>query len=126
MRRWGRSIAVVVLAGLVTAVVLFGVTSWTAEYTYLGPACATNTVAQPGFDPWTGEPRGRIFDCAPIDGSATTRITGEPPDELIGRRAVPLPVGFALTVFIALIWLGARAITEADRRRASNPEPTIG
>ena len=35
---------------------------------------------------------------------------------MVDRRAVPLPVGFALTVFIALTWLAAKSITEADRR----------
>jgi hypothetical protein len=126
MRRWGRSIAVVILCGVVTAIILFGVTSATPTYAYLGPLCAIREIAPPGFDPWTGVPHGRIFDCKPIDGSATTRVTGEPPDELIGRPVVPLPLGFALGAFITLVWLTARSITEADRRRGRNPEATSG
>ena len=120
MRRWGRSIAVVVLAGVVTAFVLYGVTSWTPYYAYLGTGVGVRHVSNPGFDPWTGEPHGRIVDYTPIDGS-TTRITQEPEDDMIDRRAVPLPVGFALTVFIALIWRTARSTTEADRPSATEP-----
>ena len=119
-RRWGKSIAVVVLAGVVTALVLFGVTGGSATYSYLG-FCGP-TVA-PGFDPWTGEPHGGIFRCTRIDGPITIE-PGEVPDDLIGRRAVPLPVGFALGAFIALVWLPVGWI--ADRRRAWNPgEPQL-
>ena len=83
MRRWGRSIAVVVLAGVVTAFVLYGVTSWTPYYAYLGTGVGVRHVSNPGFDPWTGEPHGRIVDFTPIDGSATTtRITQEPEDDM--------------------------------------------
>ena len=124
MRPWGKSIAVVVVGGVVTAIALFVLTSATPTYAYLGPLCAIREIAPPGFDPWTGEPHGRIFDCKPIDGSATTRVTGEPPDELIGRPVVPLPVGFALGAFITLAWLTVGSI--ADRRRAWIPEATSG
>ena len=122
-RRWTRSISVVVLAGMVTAIALFVLTSVTEIHASFGSGVGKQVVAMPGFDPWTGEPHGRIFDCKPIDGSATTRITEEPPDDLIARRAVPLPVGFALGVVIALAWLTARSIAD---RRAWNPEATSG
>jgi hypothetical protein len=81
-----------VFGGVVTATALFVLTSWTPEYTFLGPLCATRTVVHPGFDLWTGQPHGRTYDCAPIDGSATTRITAPVPDDLIDRRAIPLPI----------------------------------
>ena len=124
LRRWKSSIAVVALGGVVTAIALFGVTSQVEKYGYLGPLCAIRDVAHPGFDLWTGEPHGRVYDCAPIDGSATTRVTAAVPDELIGRRAVPLPVGFAVGAFIALVWLTVGSIT--DRRRSWSPEATSG
>jgi hypothetical protein len=119
-----RSIAVVVLGGAVTAIALFGVTSQAPTYGYLGPLCAQH-VAGPGFDPWTGEPHGRIFTMPVgswdgcLTGQAVRTIKGEVPAELIDRLAVPLPVGFALGAFIALIWLTARSITEADRRTSA-------
>lgn len=96
------SIAAVVLAGCVTAGALFVVTSWTSIYGYLGPLRAQE-VAAPGFDAWTGVPHGRTYDCTPLDGTATRRVTTGVPDDLIGRRAVPLPVGFAVGGFIALV-----------------------
>jgi hypothetical protein len=104
MRRVRTSWAWVVFGGVVTATALFVLTSWTPEYTFLGPLCATRTVVHPGFDLWTGQPHGRTYDCAPIDGSATTRITAPVPDDLIDRRAIPLPIGFALGAFIVLVW----------------------
>ena len=120
-----RSIAVVVLGGVVTAITLFSVTSQAPTYGYLGPLCAQH-VAGPGFDPWTGEPHGRIYDCTPIfdESAPTTRITGDVPAELADRRAVPLPVGFAIGSFIALVWLTATSLT--DRRHAWSPEVTSG
>ena len=120
MRRWTRSIAVVVLVGAVTALGLFGVTSGTTAHGYLGFCGPT---VDPGFDPWTGEPHGGIFRCTRIDGP-TTIEPGEVPDELIGRQAVPLPFGFALGVVIALAWLAVGSI--ADRRRAWTPRPRAG
>jgi hypothetical protein len=109
-----RSIAVVVLSGVVTATVLFVLTSHSPVYGYLGPLCATRTVVHPGFDPWTGEPHGRTYECKSFDGSAITLVTDKAPDELIDRRAVPLPVGFVVGVFFALVWLTVASV--ADRR----------
>jgi len=108
------------------AIILFGVTSGTPGYTFLGPHCATRTVVNPGFDPWTGEPYGRTYECIDIlaDEPSTRLVTDEAPDDLIGRPVVPLPLGFALGALIALIWLTARSITEADRRRPWNREAT--
>jgi hypothetical protein len=99
------SIAVCVLGGVLTAFVLLVVTASTPRYVYTGPLCQLTTVADPGFDPWTGEPHGRIFDCQPLDGSPVARVTSDAPTELIGCRAVPLPLGFGPGVFIALMWL---------------------
>jgi hypothetical protein len=113
-----RSIALVALAGVVTATVLFVLTSGTRGYGFLGPLCAANEVAAPGFDPWTGEPHGRIFDCVDRFGeasSATTRITAEPPIELMDRQAVPLPAGFAIGAVIAVVWLTVRSVTDRPR-----------
>ena len=110
-----RRITFVILTGVVLGVfmgeVLFVATSVTQPYTYLGPLCA-QTVSDPGFDPWTGEPHGRIFTGRWAAGgcvtgqAALTTITAEPPTDMIGRRAIPVPAGFALGVAIALIWWG--------------------
>ena len=121
MRRWGRSIAVVVPAGVVTAFVLYGVTSWT-PYSRI-PRDRRRRATRRRIQAST---HGRV---SPTDGSSTshpstgsaTRIAQEPEDDMIDRRAVPIPVGFALTVFIALIWHTARSTTEADRPSATEP-----
>ena len=128
MRRLMRSIAVVVLGGVVTAVALFGVTSQAPTYGYLGPLCATRTVVNPGFDPWTGEPYGRTYECIDIlaDEPSTRLVTDEAPDDLIGRPVVPLPVGFVLGAFITLVWLTARSITEADAGGRGNSGSRAG
>ena len=104
------SIAVLVLGGMFTALALFIVTAWTPRYVYTGPLCQLRTIADPGFDPWTGEPRGRIFDCQPVDGSPMTRINAYPPSELLERRAVPLPLGFAIGVSMASMWLRSSGV----------------
>ena len=102
MKRAVKTIGVVVLGGVVAAIVLFGVTGYAPIRSYLG-MCQPTVV--PGFDPWTGEPHGGIWRCPRFDGSAATTAPGEVPDELIDRPVVPLPVGFALGAFIALVWL---------------------
>jgi len=99
------SIAVVAFGGVLAAFALFIVTASTPKYTYTGPLCQLRTVADPGFDAWTGEAHGRIFDCQPLDGSPIRRINADPPAELLGRRAVPLPLGFGIGAFIAFVWL---------------------
>jgi hypothetical protein len=115
------AIAVAVLGGVLTAFALFAVSASTPGYVYTGPLCQLRTVADPGFDPWTGEPHGRIFDCRPLDRSPISRVIADPPTELIGRRAVPLPLGFGLGVFIALMWLRS---ARGSPSRPWNPEET--
>jgi hypothetical protein len=110
-----------VLSGVVTATALFVLTSQAPAYGYLGPLCATRTVVHPGFDPWTGEPHGRTYECKPLDGSATTLVADKAPDELIARRAVPLPVGFHVGAFFALVWRTVASV--ADRRTSTFKGP---
>ena len=117
-RSWVRQIARVIVTGVLVivtgvvmgvfmGVVLYTATSLTGPYNYLGKC--QPTVAKPGFDPWTGEPYGGILACTHIDGSAMTRRNAAVPDDMVGRRAIPVPAGFALGVAIALIWWGRRA-----------------
>jgi hypothetical protein len=99
-----RRIALVILTSVVMGVVM-GVVLYTATSsepkTYLGKC--QPTVAKPEFDPWTGEPYVGILACTHIDGSVTRRNAAVP-DDMVGRRAIPVPAGFALGVAIALIW----------------------
>jgi hypothetical protein len=69
--------------------------------------------AQAGFDPWTGLPHGLTYHCPPLSGQSagTTDDTGpqttfvEPiPPEILGRHAIPVPLGFILGGAIVLLW----------------------
>jgi hypothetical protein len=83
------SVAVMAVGGAALAVIIFLATSTTPLYRYLGPLCA-QTVSDPGFDPWTGQPHGRIYTCP------GELLTSEAPHELVGRWVVLLPDGFAV------------------------------
>ena len=91
-------LGIVLAGGAVISLTAFSLTSITPTYLYLGPVCAANDV-HPGFDPWTGEAHGRnyTYDCLgseawepanPID------FVGDVPPELVGRREIPVPLGF--------------------------------
>jgi hypothetical protein len=103
------------LGACVIGVAAFWLTSSTATYTYLGPLCLTGIVREPGFDPWTGQPYGTIYLCTndlPGLGDGSTReVTDGPPDDLVGRWAIPVPVGTAL----GFLLLGGLA-TYSERR----------
>ena len=117
---WLRTFGFVVAGGAVLSVAAFLLTSTTPSYIYLGPACAQN-VAGPAFDPWTGQPHGRIYDtwdcfaAAPGTLASLTRVVDPVPDEMLGRNAIPLPVGFAVG---CVITVGAMAVL---RRRPKDP-----
>lgn len=120
-----RSIAAIALGGTVSAAALFWATSSITIHGNLGPGVGMKLVADAAFDPWTGEPHGAVYDVdSNLDGTPDRRVASEPPSDMIGRRAVPLPVGFALGTFIVLVWLTAGRI--GARRRASNDEAASG
>jgi hypothetical protein len=110
LRRVTRLAAATLCAGLAIGLVGFGLTASHPPYFYLGPLCATANVQLPGFDPWTGLPQGRIYVCNEtyIRDDGTT-VVGPPPrivadpiqDELVGRRAIPLPIGFVVGALIS-------------------------
>jgi hypothetical protein len=114
-----RVVFLVLGAGLLAAVLGFALTSQTPGYTYLGPLCASNDV-HPGFDPWTGEPYGRSFDLTPEcwteHPGPQTRVVGDFPDELVGRWAIPLPLGFAIG---SVAMVGALLVVDIRRRGPS-------
>ena len=61
VRRLLPRILLVLAGGVALSVVAFWLTSATPSHAYLGGPC-TDDVAVPGFDPWTGQPRGFIYD----------------------------------------------------------------
>ena len=109
-----RQLVVTVIVGIVIGSGAFLLSSQQPQDFYLG--FCHPSIAQ-GFDPWTGLPHGATLECVP---SAVTAAT-EPstmslpiPDELAPRRAVPVPVGFALGVCIALV-----LVSVGNRQRRS-------
>jgi len=115
---------VLVLAGAaVLSVAAFWLTSTTPRYEpSVGPC--TDHFTFPGFDPWTGQPHGFIYDdygdtCLTDPNFAwenPTRVAEPVPDEMLGRQAIPLPVGFAIG---SVITMGAMVVTR--RRRMVKP-----
>jgi len=74
-----------------------------------------------GFDPWTGEPHGRVYlvDTS-FDGTGPTKLVREAaPSHLGGRRAIPVWVGFAATLVV-----GGAVLAGGGRRPVRIPAAT--
>jgi hypothetical protein len=104
------AVAVIVAAAVLSGGVLFVLTSLHEPYTISGPVCQDRTLVEPGFDLWTGMPHGVIVTCPQFDSAPNE---GTLPPDLVGRRAVPLPVGGLIGAGLALLFLAA-----VNRRRA--------
>lgn len=107
---------VVLFGSLAIGLVSFSLTALTPTYAYLGPLCRQETLREVGFDPWTGQPYGDIYRCVAFPvigvGQDEERIVTDPvPEDLKGRRAIPLPLG---TLLASMGLVGAFAY--ADRR----------
>ena len=93
------------------AVAAFVATSSHREWAYLGPVCAKNVTGD-GFDVWTGMPHGRSYLCDYTDfgptGEVPHFVQEDVPPDMVGRRAVPLPLGFLLGVALTLAGLALR------------------
>ena len=101
------AVALALLLGLAVGVSVL--TAQAERYDYLGPLCA-HTWTGPGFDWWTGEPHGRVYDC---DGRL---VKEEAPPELAGRRSVPLPVSLGLSALAAMAILAISGFRVGVRR----------
>jgi hypothetical protein len=119
-------LAAVALAGTAIGLATFSFTSTHRAYIYLGPLCATHNIQTPGFNPWTGDPQGRIYVCdrnflgggsSAVASPIPVEVVASPvPVELVGRKAIPVPVGFAVGSSVSapiVFWL--------DRRRRRRP-----
>jgi hypothetical protein len=104
--RW---IATSVLGGVVVGGGIFVLTSQHEEYAYLGPLCRGAEVRAAGFDPWTGDPIGAIYVCNQVfpESPPAHPVTEPPPQDLMGRHAIPVQSGFALGFVgtAVLLWL---------------------
>ena len=111
--------AAVIAGALIIGIASFWLTSSTRVYSTLGHFCLSGIVREPGFDPWTGEPYGMTYQCTndlPELGDVGTRdVTESPPDDIAGRRAIPIPAGTALGVLV----LGVLAVFSERRGRST-------
>jgi hypothetical protein len=107
-----RSAPAALLVGVFVAAVLYFATSVTAPHTYLGSPCWSEWV-YPGFDAWTGEPHGLSFTTSDCGATEPRMVNIALPDDMVGRTAVPLPVGFVIGTAAGLLLVGIRS-----RRRA--------
>jgi len=100
----------IVLGGLLVGVVAFAFTGSYPQVGYLGPLCRSDEVRAAGFDPWTGLPVGGIYRCDPtFPGDLPSHLVPLPvPEDLVGRRAIPVPVGFAVGAVLSLVLLRMR------------------
>ena len=107
VRRLLPRLFLVLAGGVALSVAAFWLTSTTPSHAYLGGPC-TDHVALPGFDPWTGQPHGLIYDRAddcltlPAAWENPTRVVAPVPDDLLGRQAIPIPVGFAVGIALSI------------------------
>ena len=118
-------VTAIVLAGFLFGVVTFAATSWYPQQMYLGPLCRSADVRPAGFDPWTGEPVGDVYRCDPIwTGDPPSHLVTLPvPDDLLGRWAIPIPVGFLLgSILLTALLVGRQSAVRASRRQR---EPAV-
>ena len=102
----------VVVAGVIVAMAAFGVTSVHADVPTEPTGCGLQQVTEPaGFDLLTGEPHGRTYVLNCPFGPVTEHE--DLPADMVGRRAILLPVGFLVTCVAALL---AIAVSRWTRR----------
>jgi len=103
------------LVGLVVGYGAFLLTAQTPQELRI-PECIPAVDA--GFDPWTGLPHGATMECAQPTGAGGQIPVVQPPEpmppELASRRAIPVPLGFAVGGAVALVGL---TIVRARRQR---------
>ena len=118
LRGWF-SVQQLVLACLVGLIVGFGAFLPTAmdSQDQVLSMCYPGLMA--GFDPWTGMAHGTTLHCPQlnVDGtqSSVTQYIPMPPD-LATRRAIPVPLGFAVGAGLVLI---VSTVTGVWQRRST-------
>ena len=109
---------VIAMFGVVVAIVLFAVTAGRAPDApadfdfqnaigrpgglHLSPYA--EEVVLSGFDLWTGEPHGWMVRQNP-HGLGEMVDRGPVPADIVGRRAIPLPIGFALGALLGVAFV---------------------
>jgi hypothetical protein len=109
-----RQVFAAALVGLVAGYGAFLLTAQTPQELRI-PECLQAVAA--GFDPWTGSPHGATMECAQLTGAGGQIPVVQPPEpmppELASRRAIPVPLGFAVGGALTLVGL---AVARARRQ----------
>jgi hypothetical protein len=116
LRRLLRPLAFVVVVGMTVGWAAFFLTSGAPPlYTFSIPPCTTSDyqIDAPGFDPWTGQPHGLVFVCGASAGEDSV------PAEMVGRRAIAVPVGFLIGATLA------GGVVLLIDRRSKTPDRTM-
>jgi hypothetical protein len=123
-------LVVIIGLGTFVAVILFAATSWrapgapadfpdgipvSARSDGLPPSPRLKDVVPSGFSPWTGEPHGWSATVPRSLNLGDAVEHGPVPDDIRGRWAIPLPLGFALgaAAGLGLVVVGRRFATDA-------------
>jgi hypothetical protein len=101
--------AIVIVGGALLGWLAFAVTAWLPSG---GPRDSPNchTIADAGFDPWTGLGFGRLYECVRVNvdaGNAVETVTGQdrPPRTRFGTRHA-LPIWVAVPIgWLVVAWL---------------------
>lgn len=111
-------VAIVVTAGLTIGGLLFLLTAQHPADTWDTNVCRCSMTSDgPGFDPWTGQPHGILINVTDGDGAGQT-FAGTPPDDLVGRWAIPIPLGALAGAVFTLAALRIGAAIGVNRRLA--------
>ena len=100
-----RQLLAAAFVGLVVGYGAFLLTAQAPQALHI-PECIPAVDA--GFDPLTGLPHGATIDCAQLTGAGGQTSVAQSqamPAELASRRAIPVPVGFAVGGAGALVGL---------------------
>ena len=105
----------VVAIGLIVGYGAFALTAQVSYSDLMPPEC--RLVVAPGFDLLTGLPHGMTIECAQLTGLGgqlpVAQASPMTPD-LAGRRAIPVSLGFAVGVVLALCVLAVRRVRRSS------------
>ena len=102
--------AIIIIGGALLGWLAFAVTAWSPTGGLRGSSNC-HTIADAGFDPWTGLGFGRVYECVRVNadaGNAVETVTGQdrPPRTRFGtRHALPIwvavPIGWLVAVWLS-------------------------
>jgi hypothetical protein len=116
-RNWPRTLAITVNCAVIFALAAYAFTSTAASSCNVLGGIGIEVVSCPGFDAWTGEPHGLTVKYNAVPGlhEAVPPKTDDVPADMRDMRAIPLPVGFTIGLFLTI------GVLQAARLRRTAP-----